>query len=159
MRTIAITPKLVSRFLAKVDVKSANECWPWRGLKNKWGYGQIGIGQEMVTATHVALTIAGQARPGSLFALHHCDNPACCNPSHLYWGSQIQNVADRQKRGRCGARGASPGASNHQAKLNDELVREIRSSPLGVTALARKYGVSNGTIGKIVRFKTWTHVT
>lgn len=114
----------------------------------------------MVTATHIALEIAGVKRPSSEFhALHKCDNPSCCNPEHLYWGTEAQNVRDREERGRGGKRGAKPGIDNHASKLNEQSVREIRASSLGPVALSRIYGVGHVTISKVLKRITWQHVT
>ena len=96
MKKINVTPKLIARFFAKLDVGGPNQCWNYQGLRNKKGYGQIGIGQEMITATHVALAVSGLDRPSAThWALHHCDNPSCCNPTHLYWGTVQDNNRDR----------------------------------------------------------------
>jgi hypothetical protein len=159
MRNIAVTPDLVARFFAKVAVSGPDNCWPYTGLLNRKGYGQIGIGQEMVTATHVALTIAGLPRSSpSHWALHRCDNPVCCNPRHLYWGTVQQNVKDMWERNAPPRKGLR-GESNVSAKLTEDDVRAIRSSPEGTTAIARRYGVSSANITNIRKFKTWRHVS
>lgn len=90
---------LEERFWAKVDVRGPDECWPWLGA-NVQGYGQIGVQQKTVLATHVSLELDGRPRPPGAYALHSCDTPSCCNPGHLRWGTQAENVADMISRGR-----------------------------------------------------------
>lgn len=90
-----------SRFLSKVDAKSKGECWPWMGAKNKLGYGKFKHLGTVLNASRVALAIK-MDQPlfvlHGLAACHTCDNPECCNPDHLYAGTQSQNMRDRWKR-------------------------------------------------------------
>lgn len=159
MNDINITPDLVARFWGKVAVQTKNQCWPFTGLKNRKGYGQFGIGQDMVIATHVSLALSGEKRPTKKHqACHRCDNPECVNPTHLYWGTAWENSRDMWERNPP-SRLARNGQENPASKLDDNKVREIRSSPLGPVALGRKFGVSTATIIKVIRRSTWKHVT
>jgi hypothetical protein len=162
MSKIRITPELVARFFAKIEVGARHQCWPYLGLRNRKGYGQFCVTiapkqDEMLPATHIALEIAGQPRPAGLWALHHCDNPPCCNPTHLYWGTVKQNVTDMFARGRVSRKGRT-GERNNAAKLTTEQVLYVRSSPLGATAIARELGVSHSLIHNIRARKIWTHI-
>lgn len=104
-----ITPALEARYWAKVDKRSPNECWPWTAGTNRLGYGRISVEGDGYGATHVALALDGRPRPGRLLALHSCDNPPCQNPHHLRWGTNADNMRDRNDRGRT-AKGARSGA-------------------------------------------------
>jgi hypothetical protein len=86
-------------FCGHIDTTAGPQsCWPWTGYRDKDGYGTYTKGRRAhrlaCAAEHGPPPFAG-AR-----ALHSCDNPPCCNPAHLKWGTQKQNVADCIARGR-----------------------------------------------------------
>jgi hypothetical protein len=90
---------------------------------------------------------------------HSCDNPPCCNPSHLLEGTQLDNMGDAASRGR-----TAQGSRNGMAKLCEEDVREIRriyrpkTRDAGAIPLAHRYGVSTATIIQIASGRKWKHV-
>jgi hypothetical protein len=91
---------LAERFWAKVDQRGPDECWPWLASTNQQGYGQINIDGRPHLSSRVALELTqGPLAPG-LSACHHCDNPPCCNPAHLYAGTKADNMNDYLERGR-----------------------------------------------------------
>lgn len=91
--------------------------------------------------------------PEGLIVRHKCDNRACVNVDHLELGTHQDNMDDMVNRKR-----THTGSSHKNAKLNEDQVREIRSSAMPIRALARKYGVSRTTMSSIVKGKTWKHV-
>lgn len=155
---------IVERFWPKVDVRGPNECWPWKGCAGPGGYGVIGAGGKyggMRRASHVSWEIAFKRPfPSQLHCCHHCDNPACVNPAHLFPGTPRENLEDMRRKGR-GHRPTKDevgGENNPRAKLTLAQVREIRSIPAGSeskASIGRRYGVSECTIGFIVRGITW----
>jgi hypothetical protein len=100
------TVRLIIRFLAKVDRRGLDECWPWTGSTNEQGYGSIRRSGErgpLLKAHRVAYEIAHPDEPpltADDHVCHHCDNPPCCNPSHLYRGNYQTNTADKMRRQR-----------------------------------------------------------
>jgi hypothetical protein len=86
--------------------------------------------------------------------LHSCDNTACINPDHLRAGTQKENMADRDARGRRDVRGEQIGTS----KLTASDVIEIRKSTLSLKELGEKYGVDPSNIWLIRTGKSWKHV-
>lgn len=147
------------RFWSNIDMTGGPAaCWPWTGSRRDAGYGRLGIRTRTAQVTHLALEFAGHPRPQELFAIHSCDNPPCVNPAHLRWGTQLENMADKIARGHDTA-----GERNGSAILGVEEVRAIRAaySRGGVTQyeLAEDFGVSQSTVGQIVRRGLWKSVT
>lgn len=91
---------LAERFWKKVDRRGPDECWPWTGATVQ-GYGRLNIDNRSVLAPRVLIEVEfGVPVPPHLRVLHHCDNPPCCNPAHLFIGTQADNVADMWAKGR-----------------------------------------------------------
>lgn len=140
-----------------------NECWLWQGTRHN-GYGQFKWHGKKYFAHRVAYelhngAIATSDKPHDTSVCHACDNPSCVNPAHLFLGTQAENNADRDKKGRQ----VSPKGSNHSnAKLTESDILEIRKmSALGETgrSLARRYQVTPSAISYIVKRKSWVHIT
>lgn len=139
---------------AKLDTSGA--CWLWTGFLSPTGYGYISN-----TKVHrLAYELAYGPIPGDLHVLHTCDVRNCCNPAHLFLGTQQANVTDMWGKGR-----AAPhhGEHNGRARLTADDVRAIRSrhavGEITQAALAREYGVTATTINAIVTRQRWEHVT
>lgn len=109
----------IARFLALVDQRGSDECWPWTGSSVK-GYGRFKVtGYETRHANRVAWAIANGRDPGDLLVRHSCDNPPCCNPAHLLLGTHADNARDKVERGRWRGPAYSRGSANGAAKLSD----------------------------------------
>jgi hypothetical protein len=94
-------PTTPERFWSKVQITSREECWPWSGTKAGIGYGYFSAGSgPMIGAHRYVLLSRGVRIPDGMFVCHRCDNPACCNPRHLYLGTPKDNTHDMIARGR-----------------------------------------------------------
>ncbi len=95
-------------------------------------------------------------------ACHHCDNRACCNERHLFEGTQTENIADMDRKGRRVTNSAPPGQRHHGAKLTDQDVRDIRANyalcRMTQKELAARFGIAQSTVSGIVSGKEWAHV-
>lgn len=91
---------LAVRFWRRVKRGTRYSCWPWLGPRNQKGYGLAATGSRTEAAHRVAWTLTHGPIPQGKFALHRCDNPPCCNPRHLFLGTQIDNMADMRRKGR-----------------------------------------------------------
>jgi hypothetical protein len=149
------------RFWSKVDIRTTDECWPWNASSTPLGYGKFGRGGRYggwEFAHRMAYRLCSGEIPDDASVLHRCDNPPCCNPNHLWLGSQADNIHDMDKKGR---RVNPPrfGENNGGAKLTAAQVKEIRReySNGGVKQceLATKYGISYQQVHNIVNNHSW----
>lgn len=137
-------------------VKKTATCWEWVGY-TVHGYGRLNVEGRPEMAHRLAWRLERGEIPVGLFVLHKCDNPGCCNPEHLYLGTQAENMRDMTVRQRAHTTGPQ-GSAHFNAKLTEDDVRAIRAATGNLAALARHYGVSYITINKIRRGETWQHV-
>ena len=129
-------------FWARVDATGGlTACWPWTGNLNDNGYGRVRAEGRLQYAHRIALALSlGRPIGEGLFACHHCDNPRCCNPLHLFEGDTADNMADAASKGR-----ARP------ASLSQPIVDAIRTSDDHPTVLAARFDVSLRTIYRALR--------
>ena len=143
----------ISRFWRSVTIGEPADCWPWLG-DNEDGYGVFYYHGRMRPAHELALSFStGEIRPHGFDTCHSCDNPPCCNPTHLRFGTRMSNVDDMFERGRALFGEAKPGS-----KLTNALVSEIRirrSCGARQKDLAAEYDVSPAYISDIVNGLVW----
>ena len=160
-----ITTADVTRFRSKYD-RPDDGCWIWRGSIGSYGYAVFWLDGRQERASRVALFIDGrQPTDDRPFACHHCDNPRCVRPDHLYWGSHEENMRDRMVRGRTARGDRMPhqrihGSAHPRAKLTEDDVRAIRARyrhGLG-GELMREYGISQASLWSIVNGRSWRSV-
>jgi hypothetical protein len=148
--------KRIAQFWLKIDRRGPEECWPWTASLHRTGYGHTKFeGKYWLSHRAAYLLHYGRLR-ADLHVLHSCDNPACCNPGHLYQGTAAQNMAEMASRGRS-KNGSQPGTPRR--KLTWEAVCSIRSEHAAggssVRGIAKKHGVATKTIRDILQGKNW----
>lgn len=142
---------------SKIAVDPATGCWNWVGLKFDKGYGYFKCKavQKTPLAASRASWIIHRGHPGNLFVLHQCDNRACCNPDHLFLGTQKKNMEDCKAKGRM-----NRGEDRPQSKLTDDEVTQIRrmkAQGASYGALAERFNVSRSLCFYAVKVG-WQHV-
>lgn len=150
----------ILRIAAKINRRGPDECWPWTGPLSPKGDGRprVSSGGKQWLASRLLYTIVHGPLPRGLGICHHCDNPSCMNMRHWFVGTQRENVADMQRKGR---RARIIGTRNPLAKMTDSLVAEMRARHAAgesMSALARWAGVSRITASMVIRRKSWSHV-
>jgi len=149
----------LASFLNKL-VKDDN-CLEWKAAKNDRGYGQFFVDEKVVYAHRWIYEQVYGPIPDGYDVCHHCDNPSCVRPQHLFAGTRLDNVRDMDSKGR-GSYTAHAGSRHGMSKLTEEDVVEIRRQyAMGqytYQEIAAYYDVGWTTIQKIVTRTTWTHV-
>jgi hypothetical protein len=143
-----------ARFLNKVNKSDA--CWDWSGAKIGNGYGYFRLGKKMVLAHRFSYFLFCGNITSGMMVLHKCDNPSCVRPSHLYLGTQVDNMLDMKIK----QRGHKPiGESNGRSKLKHDDVVEIRrlyqTGKITQRILGIMFRVSPQQISEIVLKKSW----
>jgi|TARA_R110000868_G_scaffold96888_2_gene266513 hypothetical protein len=169
----------INRFWSFIDRREEKECWPWMGSKKDKGHGIFSVTDYRVTpafhkkvsAHRVAWLLATGSDPSPLFSLHKCDNPPCCNPAHLFVGSNDDNIRDAVSKGRM-ASGDRHGsrtcpevqrqAGVKRALLNEDdvrLIKRLRKDGMYQKDIAKVIGkVKPATISAICTGANWSWV-
>lgn len=149
--------KSPKRFWSKVDVCEHHECWEWQAYRHKRGYGQFSIHGRLWQAHRVAWVLTYGPIPEGLFVCHHCDNRGCCNPYHLFLGTNADNMADAGRKGLLS--NSNRGERNPSSKLTEDDVLDIRelyaTGKWTQEELADEFGVYNTQISQVVTRKRW----
>lgn len=155
------------KFWSQVDVKDKDECWLWMNQPSQT-YGVYYIktdgGRKAVRPHRYAWEQHNKKKiPEGLMVCHSCDTPKCCNPNHLWLGTNSDNQKDaRQKYGHF-MHNPIPkiGEEHHSSKLTEAQVLEIRyrlANGEKNIVLAKEFGVADTMIAKIKLRKSWKHI-
>ncbi len=150
---------LVERLQRRLKHDPQTGCLEWMGYRHPKGYGQIGRGshEEGLVYTHIAAwEIAhGVSVPDGMFVCHHCNNPPCCNPEHLFIGSAKDNTDDMIQKMRHSY------GERHATKLNDRdarAVRELVRRGFTQQEIADEYRIARSMVGHIAQGNRWKHL-
>ena len=149
MRTIE------ERFWSKVKHRLGG-CWEWTA-GNRRGYGQFWLKGRMRSAHRVSYEMEHGSILDGLYVCHTCDNPSCVRPSHLFIGTQKDNIMDAHSKGRL-RNGTSIGSMHGRSKLVEEQVSIILKDNRSHKKIAKDYKVSRSTVSLIKKRKIWKHV-
>lgn len=183
-----IRQSLERSFTTRIDRSAGvDACWAWMGAVDKDGYGRVTGGPYRCKVAHrVAFILANGNIPSRILVCHSCDNPPCCNPAHLWLGTNRANILDAKAKGRL-AKAEQTWAHKHPkrvaaivkrmrreqperfargervntAKLDANQVIRIRAlfaAGSSATTLAKLFGVSRSNVDWIVTRRSWKHV-
>ena len=129
-------------------------CHEWRGRLDFFGYPMIKYRQEQVRVHRWSLEQKLGRPLGDKLACHTCDNPCCINPEHLFPGTQADNMADMKRKGR--------GSTGHRKLTEEQVLLMVQMDGEGGRSrrsIERQFGVSSGTLTRIMNGETWGTVT
>lgn len=115
-----------ARFWSKVD--RSGECWEWTACRASSGYGKLSVARIPRLAHRLSWEFANGPIPEGLYVCHHCDNPPCVRPDHLFLGTAADNAADMLAKGRGSAPPHYLGHDHHFVVVTDSEVRAARES-------------------------------
>lgn len=171
-----IAPELQARFWPNVNKAPGQgprgDCWLWAGGRDSYGYGTFCVPVSRKVKAHRTIwNLEHGDIPKGLCVLHRCDTPACVNPQHLFLGTDADNMADRDAKGRT-AKGDRSGSRMHPekvcrgeavntAKLTSQKVlriRELIDAGMSLTGIGLEFGITKNSVWKIKTGINWKHV-
>jgi len=160
-------------------IKQENGCWIWQGAQTNCGYGKIGHEKNHFSTHRFSYEIFNGKIPIGKIICHSCDNKLCCNPEHLWIGTQKENIQDAKRKGKLPKqfgrkhseetlkklkfrkRPDRRGEKHHLRKLKNNDVFEIRKLlNTGITQkeIGIRYGIHQSVISYIKNGKYWSHI-
>lgn len=146
-------------------------CWIWTKAKSNNGYGVTSFDWKQTPTHRAAWVLTNGQIPDGLCVLHKCDNPPCCNPSHLFLGTPADNAADmvakkRQSKGIEHSDAITPrrlrGEESPTCILTEESVTEMRKlylqDGLSSREIAKRFGIADSHVFRIVKGECWKHI-
>lgn len=141
--------RLRGRFFASVAIPDdQDECWIWTGCRTSTGYGKASMLNRSLKAHRVSWLIHQGNIPAGLYVCHTCDNRICVNPSHLFLGTDLENIKDAKIKKRF-----AHGAQNARCQLSASQISQIRDmvfSGVKQVRVSESFGITHQHVSKII---------
>ena len=155
------------RFWSKINrngpvpshVPHLGNCWLWTGAIGGFGYGNFGY-QKTTRAAHIIMWLeTNGAIPDGLKVLHKCDIPNCVRPDHLELGTQLENVRQKEERGRGNhANGERCALTKHNAEIVRRARELYKPRVFGYRAVGEALGIPLQTARTMISRMAWKHI-
>ncbi len=139
------------RFWSKVE--KGPGCWEWVAGCFDEGYGCFSINKRSIGSHRIVYEMGHGEIPKGMLICHHCDNRRCVRPSHLFIGTQSDNLKDASNKGRM-----NRGTNNPACKLTEQQILAIRKDTRPQREIAKDYKVDQRNIWSIIHRQTWKHI-
>jgi hypothetical protein len=133
---------LINRILDGVIMLSEDECWEWRGARDRSGYGRIQVDGRNATAHRTSYEAHFGPIPDGMLVCHKCDNRACANPHHLFLGTHQENMQDMVAKGRAYANTGVDHFNTRLSALDVAEIRSLRQQGSRLKELATRFSIS-----------------
>ena len=133
----------ITKIKSNFEVQESG-CWFWLGTLDKYGYGQIKVGKKTFKAHRYSYEIHYGPFDKTLHVCHHCDQPSCINPEHLFLGTAKDNAIDRANKGR-------QKESTKRLTMEKELeIMQTLQTGLSQQKTALQHNVHSRTVGRVM---------
>lgn len=156
-----LSGRYCQRLLGRIAVLSDEECWLWLGWRNR-GYGKVqtsknGIRKSLTVHRFIWWWTNGPI-PRGMSVCHHCDTPPCCNPAHMFLGTQAENNEDCRRKGRKASASGEHSSNHRLTEAQVEWAIERLFEGEQQKKVAQSLGVSCQAVWKIWWGKAWPGV-
>ena len=144
-KTLCVYPvqDSIAKIKSNFEVQESG-CWFWLGTLDKYGYGQIKVGKKTFKAHRYSYEIHYGSFDKTLHVCHHCDQPSCVNPKHLFLGTAKDNAIDRANKGR-------QKESSKRLTMEKELeIIQTLQTGLSQQKTALQHNVHSRTVGRVL---------
>jgi len=142
-----------------------NDCFVCTShTKQTDGYINIGRGGKVQLMHRYLWEKHKGSIPNGMVLMHTCDNPSCCNLSHLVLGTQADNCHDRDNKRRHAKTGNQTGihakGENHgRSKITAIVARLIKYENFIPDAIITDvFNISHGSLWMIRNGRNWKHI-
>lgn len=148
------------KLLNSVDIMP-NGCWIWNKALHRQGYGHFPYKRKLMLAHRLSWILFKGKISEEILVCHNCpggDNPSCCNPDHLFLGTDRDNSIDAFKKGLIIRK---KGSAHYFSKLTEKDIKKIRElKKLNFThqSIGEKFGIAKSTVTGILNGRSWKHV-